>query len=180
MITSNHIEYLKQELEPEEGYPHEELYAWAYKYIESYSASMRYASSSFVCPKYVIDLMKEFPWEHRYNTLVQQGTFFENIVKLESLRYDVESEELWKIALDLEGIPEKVANFEICYCWMNPGRMFSWDWRDLDDPAKAGYTPPFSSMRESNAWFFVNERYKKIVNKHLPICTVEEFMTKKI
>ena len=171
MITSNHIEYLKHELEPEEGYPHKELYEFADKYIlwhdllEKHQGDLEFAVDPY------------FKWEDRYNSLVQRGVFFDNLVKLESLRYGVESEEAWKIALDLEGILEEVANFEICYCWMNPGRMFSWDWRDLDDPAKASSMPPFSSMQESNAWCFVDERYKKIVNEHLLMCTVEDFLT---
>lgn len=170
MITSNHIEYLKQELEPEEGYPHKELYEWADKYIlwhdllEKHQGDLEFAADPY------------FEWKDRYNSLVQRGAFFSNLAKLESLRYYAKSEEEWKIALDLEGIPEEVANFEICYCWMNPARYFSWDWRDLDDPAKAGTTPPFSSMQESNAWDFVSERYKKIVNEHLPMCTFDEFV----
>lgn len=174
MITSNHIEYLKQELEPEEGYPHKELYEWADKYILWHDLLEKHKDD----PEFAAD--PYFTWEDRYGSLVQRGVFFNNLVKLESLRYDVEGEELWKIALDLEGIPEEAANFEICYCWMSPGRMFSWDWRDLDDPAKAGSTPPFSSMRESNAWDFVNERYKKIVNEHLPMCTFSEFVANKL
>ena len=174
MITSNHIEYLKQELEPEEGYPHKELYEWADKYILWHDLLEKHKGD----PEFAAD--PYFKWEDRYNSLVQRGVFFNNLAKLESLRYDIESEEPWKIALDLEGIPVEVANFEICYCWMNPGRWFSWDWRDLDDPAKAGYMPPFSSMRESNAWFFVNERYKKIVNEHLPMCTFSKFIANKL
>ena len=174
MITSNHIEYLKQELEPDEGYPHKELYEWADKYILWHDLLEKHKGD----PEFAAD--PYFKWKDRYCSLAPRGVFFSNLVKLESLRYNADSEEAWKIALDLEDIPAEAANFEICYCWMNPGRLFSWDWRDLDDPAKAGYTPPFSSMQESNDWCFVDDQYKKIVNEHLPICTVEEFMTKKI
>jgi len=170
-ITSNYIEYLKQELEPDEGYPHKELYEFADKYILWHDLLEKHQDD----PEFAVD--PYFKWEDRYNSLVQRGVFFSNLVKLESLRYDVESEEQWKIALDLEDIPEEVANFEICYCWMYPGKLFSWDWRDLDDPKKAPNTPPFSSIQESNAWFFVNDRYKKIVSKHLPMCTFEDFLT---
>lgn len=170
-ITSNYIEHLKQELEPEEGYPHKELYEFADSYILWHNLLEKYKDD----PGFAAD--PYFKWEDRYNSLLQRGVFYNNLVKLESLRYDVESEEAWKIVLDLIDIPVEVANFEICYCWMNPGRMFSWDWRDLDDPAKAGSTPPFSSIQESNAWHFVNERYKKIVNEHLPMCTFDGFVS---
>ena len=170
MITSNHIEYLKRELEPEEGYPHKELYEWADKYILWHDLLEKHQGD----PEFAAD--PYFVWKDRYCSLAQRGVFFSNLAKLESLRYNADGEEAWKIALDLEDIPEEVANFEICYCWMNPGRWFSWDWRDLDDPAKAGTTPPFSSMQESNAWCFVADQYKKIVNDHLPMCTFDEFV----
>lgn len=169
-ITSNHIEYLKQELEPEEGYPHKELYEFADKYILWHDLLEKHQGD----PEFAVD--PNFKWEDRYNSLVQRGVFFNNLVKLESLRYNAESEEPWKITLDLEDIPEYVADFEICYCWMNPGRMFSWDWRDLYDPVKAGYTPPFPTIKELRAWDFVDNRYKKILKEHLPICTVEDFL----
>lgn len=170
MITSNHIEYLKQELEPEEGYPHKELYEFADKYILWHDLLEKHKGD----PEFAAD--PYFMWKDRYCSLAQRGVFYCNLVKLESLRYGAKSEEAWKIALDLEDIPVEVANFEICYCWMCPGRWFSWDWRDLDDPTKASTTPPFSSMQESNAWCFVDDQYKKIVNEHLPMCTFDEFV----
>lgn len=174
MILDHHIEYLKQTLETEEGYPHKELYEFADNYILWHNLLEKYKDD----PGFAAD--PYFKWEDRYNSLMPRGVFFNNLVKLYSLRYNVKSEEAWKIALDLEDIPMEVANFEVCYCWMNPRRCFSWDWRDLDDLAKAGFTPPFSSMQESNAWFFVNERYKKISREHLPMCTVEDFLAKKL
>ena len=172
MITSNHIEYLKQELEPEEGYPHKELYAFADKYLlwhdllEKNKDDPGFAANPFC------------KWEDRYDSLVQRGTFFNNVITLQMLRYDAESEEAWKIALDLEGIREEVANFEICYCWMCPERWFSHDWRELDDPEiRSCFSfPPFSSEAEMIAWNFVRKRYKKIVEDHLPMCTFDEFV----
>ena len=173
-ITSNYIEYLKQELEPEEGYPHKELYEFADKYILWHDLLEKHRDN----PEFAVDPC--FEWKDRYNSLMQKGVFFNNLIKLESLRYNAKSEEEWKIILDLEDILEEIANFEICYCWMNPGRWFSWDWRDLDDPAKTSFIPPFPSMQESNAWQFVNERYKKIVNEHLLMCTFSEFICNKL
>ena len=173
-ITSNYIEYLKQELEPEKGYPHKELYEFADKYILWYDL----LEKNIDHPEFVVDPC--FEWKDRYNSLVQRGVFFNNLIKLESLRYNAKNEEAWKIFLGLECIPEEIANFEICYCWMRPGRWFSWDWRDLDDQAKTGFTPPFPSMQESNAWQFVNERYKKIVNEHLPMSTFNKFVANKL
>ena len=170
MITSNHIEYLKQELEPEEGYPYKELYEWADRYIEWHDFLEKHKDD----PEFVADPF--FRWKDRYNSLVQRGVFFNNLVKLESLRYDVKSEEAWKIALDLEDIPEYIADFEICYCWMNPGRCFTDDWRKLEDAKLSPYVPPFPDIKELNAWNFVDNRYKKILKEHLPICTVEDFL----
>lgn len=91
MITSNHIEYLKQELEPEEGYPHEELYEFTDKYILWRDLLEKHKGD----PEFVVD--PYFVWEDRYNSLAQRGMFFCNLFKLESLRYNAESEEAWKI-----------------------------------------------------------------------------------
>ena len=171
-ITSNHIEYLKQELEPEEGYPHKELYEFADRYILWHDLLEKYRDN----PEFAVDPC--FEWKDRYNSLVQRGVFFNNLIKLQSLRYYVKSEDQWKIALDLEVIPEEIANFEICYCWMNPGRWFSYDWTLIgEDPLS---TPPFPSINESNAWNFVEIMFKKISQLHLPICNVEYFMNIKL
>ena len=178
MITSNHIDYLKHTLEAEDKYSHPELYAWSEFYIKAHNVPLEYADSRRSVPEHLHRLMKDFPWHHRYNSLVQHGTFYCNIVRLAGIRRDALNEEDWKIALDLEGIPCEMANFEICYCWMCPGRWFTYDWRSLSvDP---GTTPPFPSVKEADEWDFVDKIYQKIASSHLPMCTVDEFMAKKI
>ena len=161
MILDHHIKYLKQTLEPEEGYPHKELYEFADSYILWHDLLQKYKDD----PAFAAD--PYFKWEDRYNSLMPRGVFFNNLVKLYFLRYNVKSEEAWKIALDLEDIPMEVANFEVCYCWMNPGRLFTIDYCIVPE-------------REDSAWHFVDKMYKKISKEHLPMCTVEDFLVKKL
>jgi len=178
MITCNYIEYLKNSLEPDEGYPHKELYEWSNKYIEAYYVQTSYASSALNVPRDLCTLVKNYKWKDRYCTLVRHGTFFDNIIKLDEIRRRINSEEDWRIELDLKNIPYEMANFEICYCWMNPGRLFSYDWRILEKDVYSA--PPFPTELEADDWIFVDKMYKKISREHLPICTVEEFMEMKI
>ena len=173
-ICHSHLEYLKSTLESEEGYSHPELYAWSDKYIDAENVKSLYGSNVLRYPKCILDLIIDFPWTNRYNSLVQHGAFFENIVKLEQIRWPESDEEKWRIELDLNNIPYEIANFEICYCWMDPGRCFSYDWRILKEDVHL--VLPFPSESESNAWDFVYKMFKKISDKHLPICTVEDFL----
>ena len=124
MITSNHIEYLKSTLEPEEGYPYPELYEWSDEFIRAHNAPLEYFDNKIRVPIELKILMENYPWKNRYRFLVQHGTFYENIVKLEDIRWNENDEDKWRVALDLKNIPYEMANFEICYCWMTPGRFF--------------------------------------------------------
>lgn len=178
MITSNHIEYLKSTLEPEEGYPYQELYAWSNEFIRAHNASLAYFDSKICVPNELKMLMERYQWKNRYSHLTQDGTFFNNIIKLEDIRWYENDEDKWRVALDLKNIPYEMANFEVCYCWMSPGRFFCTDWHKLEEDAHS--MPSFQSNAEANAWHFVDKIYKKISREHLPICTVEEFMETKI
>ena len=178
MITSNHIEYLKSTLEPEEGYPYPELYEWSDEFIRAHNAQLEYFDSKIRVPIELKILMERYQWKNRYNSMVQHGTFYENIVKLEDIRLHENIEDKWRVALDLKNIPYEMANFEICYCWMTPGKLFSDDWRKFEEDMYS--VPPFQTIEEVNAWRFVDSMYKKISREHLPICTVEEFMETKI
>ena len=178
MITSSHIEYLKSALEPEEGYPYQELYEWSDEFIQAHNAPLAYFDSKIRVPIELKILMENYPWKNRYNFMVQHGTFYENIVKLEDIRLHDNTEDKWRVALDLKNIPYEMANFEICYCWMSPGRLFTVDWRKFEK--NVYYSPQFQTVKEVNAWRFVDSMYKKISREHLPICTVEEFMETKI
>ena len=178
MITNNHIEYLKSTLEPEEGYPYQELYAWSNEFIRAHNASLAYFDSKICVPIELKILMERYQWKNRYNSMVQHGTFYENIVKLEDIRLNENDEDKWRVALDLKNIPYEMANFEVCYCWMAPGRLFSSNWRKLEEDVHS--MPSFQNAAEANAWNFVDSMYKKISREHLPICKVEEFMEMKI
>ena len=178
MITSNHIEYLKSTLEPEEGYPYQELYEWSNEFIQAHYMSLVYFDNKRCVPKDLISFIESYPWKNRYNSMVQHGTFYENIVKLEDIRMNENTEDKWRVILDLKNIPYEMANFEICYCWMTPGKLFSADWRKFGEDMYS--VPPFQTVEEVNAWRFVDSMYKKISREHLPICTVEEFMEMKI
>ena len=125
MITSNHIEYLKSTLEPEEGYPYQELYAWSNEFIRAHNASLAYFDSKICVPNELKMLMERYQWKNRYSHLTQDGTFFNNIIKLEDIRWYENDEDKWRVALDLKNIPYEMANFEVCYCWMSPGRFFA-------------------------------------------------------
>ena len=105
MITHDHIKYLHDVLEPDDGYPYPELYAQSDNYIQAHNVPNKYADSTCNIPKHLIYLIKDFQWKDRYSTLVQHGTFFENIMLLESLRYDENNEEKWRVSLDLKNIP---------------------------------------------------------------------------
>ena len=178
MITSNHIEYLKSTLEPEEGYPYPELYEWSDEFIRAHNAPLEYFDSKIRVPIELKILMERYQWKNRYNSMVQHGTFYENIVKLEDIRLHDNTEDKWRVALDLKNIPYEMANFEVCYCWMSPGRLFTVDWRKFEE--NVYYSSAFQTVKEVNAWRFVDSMYKKISREHLPICTVEEFMETKI
>ena len=178
MITSNHSEYLKSTLEPEEGYPYPEMYEWSNEFIRAHNVPLEYADSMRCIPKDLKALMERFPWKDRYSSMVQRGTFYENTVKLEAIRWHENDEDKWRVALDLKNIPYEMANFEVCYCWMTPGKLFSNDWRKLEEDVHS--VPPFQTIAEADAWHFVDKMYKKISREHLPICTVEEFMAMKI
>ena len=178
MITSNHIEYLKSTLEPEEGYPYPELYEWSDEFIRAHNAPLEYFDSKIRVLNELKILMERYQWKNRYSSMVQHGTFYENIIKLEDIRLHENIEDKWRVALDLKNIPYEMANFEICYCWMSPGRLFTVDWRKFEEDVY--YSPSFQTIKEVNAWRFVDSMYKKISREHLPICTVEEFMETKI
>lgn len=169
-ITKNHIAYLLNELEDVGSYSHKELYEWADKIIEAREHPEMFDG------KY----LKQWSWSSRYATLRQDTRFFKNLAILEDLRYDARSEEEWIINLNLRGISQKIADFEICYTWSSPGRVFSFDWRELDYKDDIHAYPPFSSEREMNAWNFLNDRYRKISENNLPICTVEYFLELKL
>ena len=129
MITDNYSEYLQNALEPEDGYPHQELYEDASKYVlyhELQQAGMYFADPS---------RLKMYEWEKRYSSLRQDTVFYKNISKLDDIRLSMESEDTWRVELDLQNIPYEFAHFEICYCWMCPGRLFNNDWRfcNVDD-----------------------------------------------
>ena len=178
MITSNHIEYLKSTLESKEGYSYPEIYEWSNEFIRVQHILLAYADSTRCIPNDLMAFMKRYPWKNRYSSIVQHGTFYENIVKLEAIRRLENNENSWRVALDLKNISYEMANFEVCYCWMTPGRWFSADWRKLEEDVH--FVLPFPSDAEANAWYFVDKMYKKISREHLPICTVEEFMMMKI
>ena len=125
MITNNHIEYLKSTLEPEEGYPYSELYEWSDEFIRAHYAPLEYFDSKIRVPNELKILMERYQWKNRYNSMVQHGTFYENIVNLEDIRLHENTEDKWRVALDLKNIPYEMANFEVCYCWMSPGRFFA-------------------------------------------------------
>lgn len=178
MINSNHIEYLKSTLEPEEGYPYQELYEWSNEFIQAHIIQLVYSDSKRCVPKDHISFIESYPWKNRYNCLVQHGTFYENIIKLEDIRWNENDEDKWRVALDLKNIPYEMANFEVCYCWMARERFFCTNWRKLEEDVHS--MPSLFWNDEVNAWHFVDSMYKKISREHLPICTVEEFMTVKI
>lgn len=142
-ITDNYIEYLHSALEPDDGYPYPEMYQDSKMYLKVHDAIKQYNASNSQN-----DILKDlgflaefFPWHRRYSSMVQRGTFYNNITKLEAVRWHCNDEDQWKIKLDLEDIPVEMANFEICYCWMNPGRLFSADFRKLDKDVRS--VPPF-------------------------------------
>lgn len=110
MITDNYIEYLQNALEPEDGYPHQELYEDASKYVLYHE--LQYAGMYFADPERV----KTYAWEKRYSSLKQDTVFFKNICKLDDIRRSMESEDTWRVELDLQNIPYEFAHFEICYC----------------------------------------------------------------
>lgn len=170
-ITENHIAYILNELEAEDSYSHEELYEWSEKYIEAREHPELFDE----------DDPREWLWSSRYATLRQNTRFFKNLAFLEDMRYDARSEEEWMINLNLRGVAQKIADFEICYAWSCPGRVFSFDWRELETGIENSYAyPPFSSEREMNAWNFLNDRYRKISENNLPICTVDFFLEIKL
>ena len=174
VVTDNHLEYLEEALEPKFGYPYQELYEQSQNFLYAHSISLNYAGTSRRMAPTDEAFTKCFPWEDRYNTLVHHGTFYENICKLQDIRWHIADEVAWRIELDLNDIPYEMANFEICYCWMRPRRLFNADWRKIKYDVYS--VPPFTNECEANAWCFVDKMYTKIIEEHLPICMVEEFM----
>lgn len=53
-ICHDHIKYLKKELEPDDGYPHQELYGWNEEYLKSKPPNKTW---------------KNFNWKDRYASL---------------------------------------------------------------------------------------------------------------
>ena len=117
----------------------------------------------------------EWHKEYLYLTLKQSGPFFNNLLKVEDLVWSSKSLADFKIRVDLLGWPFEAVDFAICYVWMCPDRIFSFDWRDLEKDTQSPL-PSFSSERECTAWSIYNMRYKEISSQNLPILEVSDFM----
>jgi hypothetical protein len=175
MITDNHIEYLKQAIEPDDGYPHQWLWLNAEKYVLYNDLMLN--GMYFADPDRLGS--NAYAWEARYSSLRQDTVFFKNLLKCSTIRKEVHTEDEWNIGLDLQNVPIEKAIFEICYLWMNPLRVFSYDWRKLD-VFREENLPPFPSKQECNEWNFLNTMFLKIIKEHLPMCTFEEFIEKEL
>ena len=64
MITSNHIEYLKSTLEPEEGYPYQELYEWSNEFIQAHYMSSFQNAAEANAWHFVDSMYKKISREH--------------------------------------------------------------------------------------------------------------------
>ena len=114
-------------------------------------------------------------WRWRYRSLLQDTRFFKNIVFLQNLRFKCKNEDMWYVELDLHCIQQEVADFEIAYCWMNPLRWHSYDWRCFEHFTSIPF-PLSTKKNEYLKWNFVRSRFKNISNMHLPICSVDDFI----
>ena len=159
MVTANHIQYLKDTLEPEDGYP----YYYLYDFSEAYAAHVA-----------------GFKWENRYNSLRQDTQFFHNVSAIDDLVWSSKSIDEFLVKVDLNGWPIEAVNFAICYCMLNPGRFFSYDWRKLENIDDRFCIPPFSSEEESIAWHIYRCLFKKITNESLPMMEARDFIMLKL
>lgn len=153
MICKYHIKYLKEKMEPKNGYPYREIYEWN----ASYLISKEYNNGVF-------------RWENRYGALKQTTTFFKNIVKIADLIYDSKSIEEFIINIDLHNIQKEAANFCICYIYMCPTRWFSFDWRFQDCDSHV------ILQSEYDAWHIEKSLFEKIDKMNLPMFEVDDFM----
>lgn len=156
MITCDHILYLKNELESEDGYSHPELYEWSEIYLKAKDKPFFFKGS------YVY-------YENRYSSLKQSTRFFKNLHTIDDLVYASASSEEFEILVDLNRIQREAAHFAICYNWMSPGRCFSFDWRKEKEI-------PFPSEREMISWNIVDSVYQEISKKNLPILEASYFI----
>ena len=150
MICNDHIKYLKEKMEPENGYPYHEIYEWN----ETYLISKKYNTNVF-------------RWENRYGALKQTTTFFKNILKIVDFLYNSKVVEEFMINVDLHGIQKEAMNFCICYIYMSPTRWFAYDWRFRKcDPHVFDY----------DAWHIEKSLFEKIDKMNLPMLEVDDFM----
>lgn len=157
MITQCHDKYLKDTLEPDDGYPYHELYAWS----EFYIANKTNSATSF-------------KWKNRYDSLKQDTSFFKNIVSVHGIIWECNSVDELHMRTDILCIPAEAVNFVVCYTWNKPSRWFSFDWRLLLAH------PVDVSLREDCAWYIVDALHKIIVDGNLPMIKVEGFLNLKI
>lgn len=160
MITSNHIAKIQEKLEATDHFSYPELYEWSECYLKAKPPKNKW---------------KNFEWSHRYCTLKQSGSFYNNICAVDDLVWSAKSLDDFRIKVDLLGLPREAVDFVICYVQLNPGRFFSQDWRDLRKNGQPPL-PPFSSSRECTAWYIYDDCFKEISERNLPILEVEEFL----
>ena len=86
MITKDHINYLKNTLEPDgDAYPWHELYEWDDMYLKT--------------KLHQEDVQESLKWKSRYSSLKQSGLFFNNICAIDDLVWFSKSLEEFKLKL---------------------------------------------------------------------------------
>ena len=94
-------------------------------------------------------------YAHRYGSLRQNTTFFENLLKLDDVMRNSSSYPEYAVKCAARGIPEKKAVFFLLYCGVCPGRFFLFDWDDVETWERYGedYTAwlNFKEMHEEAA-----------------------------
>lgn len=156
LIYENHIKYLQDTLESEIKFSYPELYDGPF------SEDSLFGNSNAM----------------RYQCLNQRTPFFNNLVRLQAIRLACHDIDEWRISIDLKLIPQCIADFEICYCWMCPERWFPGNMKDQL------YQLLCSKLHivdcEVDAWHLVDDRFNEITKMHLPICSVDDFIAAKI
>lgn len=94
---------------------------------------------------------------------------------MQAIRWACHDIDEWRINIDLKLIPQCIADFEICYCWMRPERWFPYDMKD-----QLLYSELHIADCVVDAWHLVDDRFNEITKMHLPICSVDDFIAAKI
>ena len=158
MICIDHIKYLKDTLESDNGYSYEELYEWNDRFCKAKQQQDN-------CEE------KHFPWKDRYGALKQTTAFFKNIAKIADLIYDSNSIEEFLIICDLSNISREAVNFAVCYIYMCPNRWFLHDW---------GAAVILSSKNEAKSRHIIESLFEEIDKQHLPMLEVDDFIALKL